>query len=272
MPEITAKMVNELRAKTGLGMMECKKALTASEGDVEKAIDDLRKKGVKTSITERAANEGRVGAAISADKKTGVIVEINCNTDFTAKSDPVGQIIDAAAAKLLSATASTLSDDPEIKSRLTTVSQQTGENVVLGRSAVLTSPGGQIGAYLYTVGGKGKVAVLVDVTGNVTDDVIKNLGMHIVAAKPVALTRDQVPADLVAREKEIAVEQAKASGKPQNIAEKIADGKMNAFYGERVLLDQEYINGEVFKGPVKEYLKARGVTLNKYVRLEVGQA
>ena len=92
MAEITAKMVNELRGKTGLGMMECKKALTETGGDIEKAIDYFRKKGVKTSITERAATEGRVAAAVSPDRKRGVIVEINCNTDFTAKSEPVGKI------------------------------------------------------------------------------------------------------------------------------------------------------------------------------------
>jgi elongation factor Ts len=101
MPEITAKLVNELRGKTGLGMMECKKALTETAGDVEKAIDYFRKKGVKTSISERAATEGRVAAAVSADHKLGAIAEINCNTDFTAKNETVGKIAAAAAQKLL---------------------------------------------------------------------------------------------------------------------------------------------------------------------------
>src|SRR5947209_17625964 len=97
MSEITAKLVNELRAKTGLGMMECKKALTETSGDIEKAIEYFRKKGVKASITERPASEGRVAAASSADNKRGVVVEINCNTDFAAKSDIVGKIADTAA-------------------------------------------------------------------------------------------------------------------------------------------------------------------------------
>ena len=101
MAEITAKLVNELRGKTGLGMMECKRALAETSGDVEKAIEYFRKKGVKTSITARAANEGRVAAAVSDDAKRGAIVEINCNTDFTAKSDPVARIAEAAARKLL---------------------------------------------------------------------------------------------------------------------------------------------------------------------------
>jgi len=101
---------------------------------------------------------------------------------------------------------------------------------------------------------------------------VRHLGMHIAAARPVALSRDQVPAELVAKEKEIAVEQAKATGKPQEMAEKIALGKLNSFYAERVLLDQEFINGEVFKGKVSDMLKSKGVELVKYVRLEVGTA
>ena len=108
-------------------------------------------------------------------------------------------------------------------------------------------------------------------TGSPTDELIKQLGGHIAFARPVGLTRAEVPADLVAKEKEIAVEQAKATGKPQQIAEKIAEGKLNSFFAERVLLDQEFFNAQVFKGSVANYLKQNGVGLEKYVRLEVGQ-
>lgn len=271
MAEITAKLVNELRSKTGLGMMECKKALTETGGDVDKSIENLRKKGVKTSITERAANEGRVAVAISSNRKLGVIAEINCNTDFTAKSEPLAKIADAATKKLLAHPDVRLADDAEIKADLVKVSQQTGENVQMGRSASLASTDGIVGSYLYTVAGKGKVAVLMSVTGKAEDDLIRNLGMHIVAVKAVALTREDVSAELIAKEKEIAVEQAKATGKPQAIAEKIAVGKLNSFYKENVLLDQEYINPEVFKGSVANFLKGKGAVLEKYVRIEVGQ-
>lgn len=271
MAEITAKQVNELRGKTGLGMMECKKALTETGGDVEKAIDYFRKKGVKTSITERAATEGRVAVAISPDKKRGVIVEINCNTDFTAKSEPMANIASAAAAKLLAKPDSNLEQDETIKTQLVNVAQQTGENVRIGRSASLASSSGTVDQYVYTVAGKGKSAVLVALSGNVDRDVFGNLGMHIVASRPIAMTRQEVSPELVAREKEIAVEQAKATGKPQNIAEKIAEGKLNSFYAEKVLLDQEFVNAEVFKGTVANYLKSKGATLEKYVRIEVGQ-
>jgi elongation factor Ts len=272
MAEITAKLVNELRAKTGLGMMECKKALTEAMGSLETAFDNLRKKGLKASITERAATEGRVTVALAPDRKRGAIVEIVCNTDFTAKSDPVAKIAETAVQRLLSNPSAQPAEDPQLKAELTAVAQQTGENVQIGRAIALEAPaGGVVGSYLYSTAGKGKIGVLMAVAGNAPQDVLNQLGMHIVAARPVALSRDQVAADVVAKEREIAVEQAKATGKPQQIAEKIAEGKLNAFYAERVLLDQDFINAEVFKGKVADYLKGKGVTLEKYVRVEVGQ-
>ena len=162
MAAITATLVNELRAKTGQGMMECKKMLTQTDGDLEKAIAEFRKKGVKASIAERAANEGRVFAATTADQSTSVAVEINCNTDFTAKSDLVMGVLEKAAHRLLHAPTINLAEDVEIKSELTAISQQTGENVVLGRTAVVT---GTTGSYLYSTSGKGKIAVLISIKG-----------------------------------------------------------------------------------------------------------
>ena len=272
MPAITASLVNELRAKTGQGMMECKKMLTQTDGDLEKAIAEFRKKGVKTSIAERAATEGRVFAATTADKSTSVAIEINCNTDFTAKSELLEQALEKAAHKLLHAPTLILTEDAELKSELTALSQQTGENVVLGRTAVVGgATGATTGSYLYSTAGKGKIAVLLSIKGPHSDEVISHLGMHIAAVRPLAMTRDEVPAHDVATEKEIAVEQAKASGKQQQIAEKIAEGKMNAFYSERVLLDQDFIKADSFKGTISAMLKSKGVELVKYVRLEVGQ-
>lgn len=272
MADITAKLVNELRSKTGLGMMECKKALVETSGDVEKAVDYFRKKGVKTSITDRAANEGRVNAAVSTDRKRGAIVEINCNTDFTAKDETVAKVAAAAAQKLLADPTVLLADDPEIREALVTVSQQTGENVRVGRTATLSSTGGTVGSYVYSVGGKGKIAVLVAVSGKGDEELILNLGVHIAASRPIAMTRKEISPQIIAKEKEIAIEQAKATGKPQEIAEKIADGKMKSFYAEKVLMDQEFANAEVYKGTVANFLKSKGATLEKYRRLEVGQA
>jgi elongation factor Ts len=271
MAEITAQKVNELRNKTGLPMMKCKQLLTAAGGDVEKAFEAARKEGLKDSIRERAATEGRVAAGTSADRKTAAAVEIVCNTDFTAASVAVDGSANAAVQKLLANPGTNLADDSEIKNQALAVAQQTGENVQVGRTAVLSNPAGSVGSYLDTTAGKGKIAVLVSLGGDGSEEVVRNLGMHIAAARPVAMSREQVSADLVAKEREIAIEQAKATGKPQQIAEKIAEGKMNSFFAERVLLDQEFINADAFKGSVGNMLKAGGSALEKYVRIEVGQ-
>src|SRR5947209_5860109 len=266
MAEITAKLVNELRSKTGQAMIDCKKMLTECAGDIEKAIEGFRKKGVKASLTERVAGEGRVIGAQSADKKTAALVEVNCNTDFTAKSEPVQKVGQLAVQALLKG--ANPAEDAAVKHELTSVAQTTGENVQIGKTAVVT--GAATGLYSYGI--TGKIGVVMSFSGGTpSDDLVKQIGGHIAFARPVGLTRDTVPADLVAKEREMAVEQAKATGKPQQIAEKIAEGKMNSFYAERVLLDQEFFNAQVFKGTVANYLKQNGVGLEKYVRLEVGQ-
>ncbi|HEX8910964.1 MAG TPA: translation elongation factor Ts [Humisphaera sp.] len=270
MAEITAKLVNDLRAKTGQAMMDCKRALQETGGDLEKAIEYFRKKGVKASLSERAATEGRVYGASSADGKVAALVELNCNTDFTAKSEPFAAVGNAAA-QALSKAAGDVAADPAVKAELTKVSQTTGENVVAGKTARVEAPeGGSVGLYLYGI--TGKIGVVMAFKGKPSEDFVKQLGGHIAFARPAGLTRDAVPADLVAKEREFAVEQAKATGKPQQIAEKIAEGKMNAFFAERVLLDQEFFNAGVFKGTISAYLKQNNVSLEKYVRVEVGQA
>jgi elongation factor Ts len=268
MAEITAKLVNDLRSKTGQGMMECKKALQEVGGDLDKAIEYFRKKGVKASLGERTASEGRVLGLATDDGKAASLVEINCNTDFTAKSEPVLKLGTEAARLLAHNPNADIAQ--AITSGLTEVSQTTGENVRLGKSAVLTAPdGGKAGLYLYGI--TGKIGVIMAFTGQPSEELIKQIGGHIAFAKPVGLTRDEVPADLVEKERAFAVEQAKATGKPQQIAEKIAEGKMNSFFAERVLLDQEFFNAQVFKGTIANYLKQNGVGLTRYVRIEVGQ-
>jgi elongation factor Ts len=271
MAEITAKLVNELRAKTGQPMMDCKKMLEKTGGDLQAAIDEFRKKGIKASLAERTASEGRVAGVITEDKKTASLVELNCNTDFTAKSEPFLKLAAKAAQALAHNPTIDIAQATEVNAGATEVAQLTGENIRVGKSAVVTAPaGGVCGLYLYAI--TGKIGVIMAFTGNPSDDLIKSIGGHIAFARPVGLTRAEVPADLVAKEKEIAVEQAKATGKPQPIAEKIAEGKMNAFFGERVLLDQDFFNAQVFKGSVQNYLKQSNVTLEKYVRVEVGQS
>lgn len=266
MAEITAKAVNELREKTGQPMMKCKQVLTEAGGDIAKAIEIFRKQGVKASLAERAATEGRVYGAQAGN--AAALVEINCNTDFTAKSEA----ITALGNRLAEALASNPSADVAgaAKDGLVEASQKTGENVRLGKTAVVTAPeGGKAGLYLYGI--SGKIGVLMAFKGSPSEDLIKQLGGHIAFARPLGLTRDTVPADLVAKERELAVEQAKATGKPQQIAEKIAEGKLNSFFAEKVLLDQEFFNAGVFKGSIANYLKSQNVTLEKYVRIETGQ-
>jgi elongation factor Ts len=270
MAEITAKLVNDLRAKTGQGMMECKKMLTEAGGDLDKAVDLFRKKGVKASLAERAASEGRVFGVKSADGQSAALVEINCNTDFTARSEPVQQVGAKGANLLLHNPKAAIAD--ALAGDLTLVAQKTGENVRLGKTAALSNHGGKVGLYIYSI--SGKIGVLLSFSGNVanaSDDLITDIGGHIAFSKPLALNRESLPAALVAKEKEIAVEQAKALGKPQQIAEKIAEGKMAAFYAERTLLDQEFFNSQKFKGTIAQLLKNKGVNLEQYVRIEVGQ-
>jgi elongation factor Ts len=270
MAAITAQAVNELRAKTGQPMMECKKALTEVGGDMEKAIEYFRKKGVKASLQERVASEGRLSVATSGDKKTAVAAVVVCNTDFTAKSDVVTNILKTATDKLLASPTADVASDAGIKDLVTAAAQKTGENVQLGRAVAINAPNGSAGAYIYAI--TNKLGVLMAFKGNASDDLIKQLGGHIAFAKPLGLTRAEVPADVIAKEKEIAVEQAKATGKPQQIAEKIAEGKLNSFFAERVLLDQEFFNASAFKGSVANYLKQNGVELEKYILVEVGKA
>jgi elongation factor Ts len=269
MATITAALVNELRSKTGLGMMECKKLLTEAEGNLEKAIDIARKKGVKTSIQERAASEGRIVA--SEHGHVAAAVEINCSTDFAAKSDAFGKLLELALHKLLNNPTADLREDAEVKQAVVSTAQITGENVQIGKTAVVSNQQGNVGAYVYAI--TNKIAVLMSFSGNKPEaDLIKQLGGHIAFSRPLGLNRSDVAPEIVAKERDIAIEQAKATGKPQQIAEKIAEGKLNSFFAERVLLDQEFFNAAVFKGTIANMLKSKGITLEKYVRLEVGQA
>ncbi len=271
MADITAKLVNDLRARTGQGMMECKKILTEVGGDIEKAIEAFRKKGLKDSVAQRAATEGRVVGVGAPDGKSAALVEINTNTDFTAKSEPVHAVATTVAQHLLKNPTSDVAAASDVIARVTDVARQTGENVRLGKTAVLSNPAGRVGIYLYGI--TGKIGVLVSVSGSASDELIKDLGMHITAVKPLPLarTREELPAEVVEKERNFVVEQAKATGKPQQIAEKIAEGKMRTFYEERVLLDQPFIQPDKFKGSIAELLKKNGATLEKYVRIEVGQ-
>jgi elongation factor Ts len=268
MAEITAAMVRELRDRTGVAMMDCKNALAETTGDMDKAVDLLRAKGKakQDKLASREAKEGRVAVAKSADGKTGALLEVNCNTDFTAKSAPVQGVIDAAMKVLLANASANVAEDATVKAKITEAAQVTGENVRIGRTQVLANSAGVIGTYAHYTG---KVGVLVAMTGNPSEELIKDVCLHITAARPLALDRASVPTEVIAKEKEIAVEQAKATGKPQNIAEKIAEGKMRTFFEERVLLDQKFVKDD--SKSIAQLLKEGNSTLEKYARIEIGQ-
>jgi elongation factor Ts len=181
----------------------------------------------------------------------------------------VAEVLKLAGEKLLANPSANAAEEPAIRDKLVAVSQQTGENVHLGRTSVVE--GRKVGKFEYTVTNKVAALVAAD-SAEVPDELLSDIGLHLVAVKPVAagLSREDVPADLVSKEREIAIEQAKATGKPQEIAEKIAEGKMSAFYRERVLGEQDFINPDKFKGTVTEYAKKGGARLTGFARLEVG--
>ena len=269
---ITAAQVNELRQRTGLGMMECKKALQENDGDVEKAIEYFRKKGVKTSVAGREAGEGRVGAFLNAEKTRGVLVEVKCNTDFTARNEVVAEVLKLAGERLLANPSAEAAEDPAIKDKLVAVSQQTGENVHLGRTQVVE--GKKVGKFEYTVTNKAAALVAVD-SADVPDAVLADIALHVVAMQPVPtrLSREEVPADVARPAMTRIEEEVAAMGKPPEVSERIRESKLKLFYAEQdVLADQPFINADKFKGTISEYAGKSNARVTGFGRLEIGRA
>jgi len=255
MANITAGMVKELREKTGAGMMDCKAALTEVGGDIEAAIDWLRKKGLAKAAKKagRVAAEGLIGLAVSGNE--GVVVEVNSETDFVARNEQFQQLVRGIADVALTAT-----DDVEavkaaaypaggtvadaINSAVATI----GEHMNLRRSKKVTVTAGAIGSYVHgSVGeGLGKIGVLValESTGNAEELAAlgRQIAMHVAAANPQALDASAIDADVVERERGVLAEKAKASGKPDNVVEKIVESGLKTFYKEVTLLEQSFIH------------------------------
>ena len=290
---ISAQQVKELRERTGLGMMECKAALTEANGDMQAAEDILRMKaGAKVEKKAgRTAADGAIGLHLSADGKLAAMIEINSETDFVAKGDNFVAFAVAVAARLASsnpatlaalsalplkvgeaANAPSLARGPRLDpiGEATTIAQslegmvmKLGEKITLRRFVRLTTAG-RLGTYLH---GR-KIGVLVEVEGG-DDDLAKDLAMHIAASRPTCVSKDQVPADLIAKEKEIFAEQAKQSGKPANIVDKMVEGRVNKFLSEVTLLGQPFV-----KDPdttVEKLLKAKNARVLGFTRYEVGE-
>ena len=259
MAEISAGLVKELRELTGLGMMECKKALAESNGDIKKAEELLRiKSGAKASkAATRVAAEGVIGAWLSADAKAGALVELNSETDFVAKNDEF-----VAFANSLAELAATREPGAAEEDKRQKLVQKLGENISIRRWKRLQAKG-KLALYLHG----GKIGVLVDYEG--PEEVGKDIAMHIAFAKPQHMTKAEVPAEIVNRERDIQLARAKDSGKPPEIAAKMVEGAVNKFLGEITLMGQPFVKDD--KQTVEKMLAAKKAKLNAYAFFVVGE-
>ena len=271
MAQISAGLVKELRELTGLGMMECKKALAECAGDLKKAEELLRiKSGAKASkVASRIAAEGVIGAWLAADAKVGALVELNCETDFVAKNDDF-----VAFSRSLAETVATR--DPanveelasldllggKIETKRQALVQKIGENITIRRFKRLQAKG-KLALYLHGA----KIGVLVDYEG--PQEVGKDLAMHIAFAKPAYLNKSEIPQQVAADERRIQEARAKESGKPPEIIAKIVDGAVNKFLGEKTLLGQPFVKDD--KQTVEKVLAAKKARVNAYAFFVVGE-
>ena len=272
---VTAALVKELREKTGAGMMDCKKVLTETDGDLEKAAELLREKGITKAAKKsgRVAAEGMVEAYISEDEKVGAIVEVNSETDFVAKNEEFRTFVMDVAKQIVKnnpESVEALLAEPAMFEEGKTVNEALigkiatiGENISIRRFARFETTDGLIEKYIH---GDGKIAVLVNMTSG-TKELAKDVCMQIAAARPEFIDRDQVPAERVEKEKEILKIQTMNEGKPEAIAEKIVLGRINKFYQEICLVDQEFVKDPSKK--VSDILKDSKIL--EFARFETGE-
>ncbi len=264
MAEITAAMVKALREETQQGMMECKKALDEAQGDIEAAKDILRRKGLATVEKKagRTTKEGLVGLHINDDRKTAAMAELQCETDFCARNEEFQTMVRAVTASVLASdTVGAVAPTSEMAELVQGVLAKIGENMGLASAVRLTAP--RIGAYLHH---NGRVGVLVGVEGEISDETLNDICMHIAFAEPMGITPEDIPAAIVEKEKSFALEEAVASGKPQDIAEKMVAGKIRKFLAGLALLEQPFVKDD--KKTVREVVGSAQVTA--FARLAVG--
>ena len=280
MAEISAKIVMELRGRTGAGMMDCKKALAAVEGDMEKAIDYLREKGLAAAAKQqsRIAAEGLVGSFVCKECASGALVEVNCETDFVAKTDKFKALVADVAeqvAKKNPADVDALLKQPFFKDESTTIEQmvtaataEIGEKISIRR--FVRYEGGIVESYIHM---GGKVGVLVQAEGTPNEEVIHDVALQIAAASPVApeyVRREEVDPSHLEHEKEILIAQARNEGKPEKIIEKMVEGRIVKFYKEVCLLEQAFVkDADVSVGKMIEQ-KAKGLNIVRFTRYKMG--
>jgi elongation factor Ts len=288
MAEVTAATVKELRERTGAGMMDCKKALAETNGDMEGAVDWLRAKGLAAAAKKagRTAAEGLVGVAVEGTR--GAAVEVNSETDFVARNDQFQDFVRNVAKLALDSGSDieALSNAAypgggTVAEKLTNNIATIGENQSLRRAAVLTVNQGAVVSYVHNAAapGLGKIGVLVALESSASAETLQALGkqlaMHVAAANPLALTGDALDADLIERERAIAIEKAKESGKPQNIAEKMVEGSIAKFRKESALLSQLFVMDN--KTPVADVIASAakeagaGIEVAAFVRFQLGE-
>ena len=274
MAEITASMVKTLREKTDAPMMECKKALTEANGDMERAEEILRVKlGSKASkAASRITAEGVVAVQISDDGKTGAIVEMNCETDFVAKNEDflalaagIAQLVlDKAPADVAAVSALPMADGRTVEETRAALVGKIGENMSI-RRFVRTAAKGKLASYIH---GGARIGVLIDLEGG-DEALARDLAMHIAATKPIALSKEQVPAEVIAKERSIAEQKAAESGKPAEIAAKMVEGAVQKYLKEVTLLGQPFVKDD--KTTVEQLLKNRQAKVDSFALYVVGE-
>ncbi|GAA0734948.1 translation elongation factor Ts [Clostridium oceanicum] len=284
---ITAKMVKELREKTGAGMMDCKKALTKCDGDIEKAVEELREKGLAAAAKKsgRVAAEGLISTYISDDKKTASILELNCETDFVAVNDLFVALSNGLAKQVAASNVETVealaeekfeNEDLTVKEKVTELIAKLGENMNLRRFKKLTVDNGVIESYIH---GGGKIGVLVKLQCEKDSEelvqIAKDVAMQVAATNPIALNRDGVDNETLEKEKEIYRVQALNEGKPEKIVDRMVEGRINKYYKENCLVEQVWVkNGDY---TITKYLQEKSkeigaeITVADFVRFEKGE-
>lgn len=294
MAEITVELIKQLRDKTNAGMMDCKGALKEAAGDMEEAETILRKKGIANASKKasRNASEGVISSCINQEERVGALTEINCETDFVAKNENFqafvkevtehvahasqGESVEAVSGEALAGSGGTVGDLVKLKIA------QLGENVVFRRFARYSLPEGSEGVVASYIHLQGKVGVLLEAgcakaataKNDVFHQLVKDITLHIAAAQPICVSREEVCPDLVEKEKEIFREQVK--GKPENIIEKIVEGKIDKFYGTVALLEQGFVKnpdqsvGDLLKEKAAE-IGDEGIVINRFTRYAVGE-
>ena len=274
---VTAAMVKELRERTGAGMMDCKKALSESGGDMGKAVEYLREKGLAAAAKKagRIAAEGLVVAKVESGNKKAALVEVNCETDFVAKTDEFKAFVEKIADAALQSNPATLEDLLQAKVENGTVNllvtekiSKIGENISVRRFEIFTTVEGTVEAYIH---GAGRIGVLVEVVGDSGKalPLAKDMAMQVAASRPEFVTRDQVPAETVEKEKEILKVQAMNEGKPANIAEKMVTGRIDKFFKDICLMEQPFIKDSDIN--VAKMLLENQVTVSRFARFELGE-